>query len=189
VAPVTQEQLDYIPEYVSDEVRQRILELTKESEPQVSPVECSDYLIRHWCETVEDGNPLYLDKEYAKSRGFRGTVAQPGMIVCTLSLPFRWPWPPKGYKPQRDIHFQLKELLDLPVGILAEYDQEFYESVQVGDRLSTTSRLFSISPWRKTRLGEGHFWNIEIKYRNQHGRVVARAITTLFAYGRAGSSS
>ena len=183
---MTQGQLDYIPEHVSEEVKQKILKLTEETEPQVAPVECGEYLIRHWCETVEDGNPLYLDADYAKSRGFNGPVAQPGMIICTLSLPFRWPWPPKGYRPQRDIHFELKELLDLPVGILVEYDQEFYEFVQLGDTLSTTSRLLSISPWRKTRLGEGHFWEIEIKYRNQREQVVARAIATLFGYGRAG---
>lgn len=171
-----------IPAYVSQENRRKILELARESEREVSQVECCEYLIRHWCETVEDGNPLYLDEAYARSRGFRGLVAQPGMLICTLTLPYRWPWP-EGYRNQRLIHFTLKELLELPVGILANYEKWFYEPVQVGDRLSTTVRLRSLSPWKRTRLGEGYFTTIETSYYNQNGVLVARSDTTLFSYG------
>ncbi len=175
-----------IPDYASDETRRGILELAQESEPRECAVECCEHLIRHWCETVEDGNPLYLDEEYAKSRGFRGLVAQPGMIVSTLTVPFRWPWPPKGHTPERNIHFDLKELLGLPVGILVDWEVEYYEAIQVGDRLSTSGRLGSISPWRKTRLGEGHFWTTETMFRNQNDQLVARSVTNLFGYGREG---
>ena len=171
-----------IPGYVSDENRRKILDLGEESEREVSQVECCEYLIRHWCETIEDGNPLYLDEAYARSRGFRGLVAQPGMLICTLTLPYRWPWP-EGYRSQRLIHFQLKELLELPVGILANYEKWFHEPVQVGDRISSTVRLASISPWKRTRLGEGYFTTIETNYYNQHDVVVANALTTLFSYG------
>jgi len=111
---VTEDEFQYMPEYASEEVRREILELTKESEPRPCAVECCEHLIRHWCEALEDGNPLYLDEDYARSRGFRGLVAQPGMFVSTLTVPFRWPWPPKDHKPERNIHFYLKELLGLP---------------------------------------------------------------------------
>ena len=178
-----------MPEYASEEVRQEILALTVESEPRPCAVECCEHLIRHWCETIEDCNALYLDEEYAKSRGFRGIVAQPGMIVSTLTVPFRWPWPPKGHKAEPNIHFELKELLGLPVGILRDYEVEYHEFIQVGDRLSTSGRLVSISPWRKTSLGEGHFWSTETNYYNQNGQKVARAVTTLFGYGREGERS
>ena len=171
-----------IPGYVSDENRRKILELGEESEREVSQVECCEYLIRHWCETVEDGNPLYLDEAYARSRGFRGLVAQPGMLICTLTLPYRWPWT-EGYRSQRLIHFYLKELLELPVGILANYEKWFHEPVQIGDRISTTVRLANISPWKRTRLGEGYFTTIETRYYNQHDVVVAHALTSLFSYG------
>ena len=60
------QELEYVPEYVSEEARQKLLALTKESEPEAAPVEVNEYLIRHWCETLEDGNPLYLDDGYAK---------------------------------------------------------------------------------------------------------------------------
>jgi acyl dehydratase len=171
-----------IPDYVSGENRREVLRLAQESEREVSQVECCEYLIRHWCETVEDGNPLYLDADYAKSRGYRGLVAQPGMLICTLTLPYRWPWP-EGYKSQRLIHFQLKELLELPVGILANYEKFLHEPVQVGDRLSTTVQLTNISGWKKTRLGEGYFTTISTRYYNQHDSVVAHSETHLFSYG------
>jgi uncharacterized protein len=174
---------DWIPAYPSPDVRQAILEMTEESAPEVSPVECSEHLIRHWCETVEDGNPLYLDEGYAKSRGFRGTVAQPGMIICTLTTPYRWPWPPERQaSPTGMLHLRLKALLNLPVAVVVDYETEFLRYVQVGDRLTTTSRLSAISPWKKTALGEGHFWTIEQAYRNQDVEVVCYARTTHFAY-------
>jgi acyl dehydratase len=172
-----------IPDYASDDVAQKILDLAVEPEPIPCAVECSEHLIRHWCETVEDGNPLYLNEEYARSRGFRGLVAQPGMIVSTLTVPYRWPWPPEGHRPDRNIHFELKALLGLPVGILVDWEVEFEDFIQVGDRLSTSSRLLSISDWRKTKLGEGHFWTQETNFRNQVGKLVARSRTNLFGYG------
>ena len=52
-----------IPSYVTPESRAEILRLAQESVREISQVECCEYLIRHWCETVEDGNPLYLDEE------------------------------------------------------------------------------------------------------------------------------
>jgi len=173
-----------IPEYVTPANREKILALAQESPRDVSQVECCEYLIRHWCETIEDGNPLYADEGYARSRGFRGLVAQPGMLICTLTMPYRWPWP-EGYRNQRLIHFYLKEMLELPVGILANYEAWYYEPVQIGDRLSTTVRLQNISGWKRTRLGEGYFTTIETTYYNQHDTVVSRSFTHLFSYGGA----
>jgi acyl dehydratase len=178
--------VDWIPSYCSAEVRQAILEMADESEPEVSAVECCDHLIRHWCETVEDGNPLYLDEEYAKSRGFKGLVAQPGMIICTLTMPYRWPWPPKGHiGGPGNTHLRLKELLNLPVAVVVDYEAEFVRYVESGDRLRTSSSLLSMSPWKKTALGEGHFWKIQQTYRNQDAQVVCFARTTHFAYREA----
>ncbi len=180
--------LDYIPEYVSEEVRQKILELAQESEPQVAPLEVNEYFIRHWCETVEDGNPLYLDEDYARSQGYRGLVAPPASIGVS-TVQFRWPWPPKGYKARSGVHFEMKRLLNLPVGIITDLEIEYYRPVQVGDRLSTSDRIVSISPWKRTRLGEGHFWTWATVFRNQNGELVAEQRYTAFAYGRGEGSA
>ena len=65
-----------IPDYVTAKNRARLIELSQPYEKEVSDVDCNEYLIRHWLETVEDGNPLYSDRQYARSRGFKDIIAQ-----------------------------------------------------------------------------------------------------------------
>ena len=180
-----------IPDYVTPENRKRILELSRPNEKEISQVECSEYLIRHWLETIEDANPLYNDREYARSRGFKDIIAQPGMNICTLVMPYRWPMR-EFHKTRQLLHFEVKELLELPVGILANYETFFYRPVEIGDRLSTTGRLVEISDFKRTRLGEGYFTKLETDYFNQRDELVSRAHTNLFSYGgqvRAGQHS
>ncbi len=171
-----------IPDYVTPANRARILELCEANEKEVSSVECSEHLIRHWLETVEDANPLYNDREYARSRGFKDIIAQPGMNICTLVMPYRWPMK-EFHKTRQLLHFEIKELLELPVGILANYETFFYRPVEIGDRLSTTGRLVDISEFKRTRLGEGYFTRLETSYYNQRDELVSSAHTNLFSYG------
>jgi len=170
------------PDYVTPENRARILELSVPNEKEVSDVECSEYLIRHWLETVEDANPLYNDPDYARSRGFKNIIAQPGMNICTLVLPYRWP-ATEFHKTRQLLHFELKDLLEQPVGILANYEMFFYRPVEIGDRLSTTGRLVEISGYKRTRLGAGYFTKLETSYYNQRDELVSQAFTNLFSYG------
>jgi len=179
---LTENEFKTIPAYVKPENRRRILELAVPNEKEISDVECSEYLIRHWLETVEDGNPLYYDKAYAQSRGFRDVVAQPGMIICTLTMPYRWPMKQFFYTRQL-LHFEVKELIEQPVGILANYEMKFYKHVELGDRLSTTGHLVGISDFKRTRLGEGYFTTLVTSYYNQRNELVAEANTNLFSYG------
>lgn len=180
-----QPSLDYVPEYLSEEAKRALIELSRESTPEPALVDVNEYLIRHWCEALEDGNPLYLDEAYARSRGLRGLMAPPGAIMTTFSMLLRWPWPPGDREPARHIHYYVKEALNLPVGIITQIEIETYVPLQVGDRVSVSQRLVSISPWKKTRLGEGHFWTMDRLYRNQHGEMLVRERMTAFGYGRA----
>lgn len=181
---VEQAGLEYVPEYLSDEVKARLRALTQESPADPAPLAVDEYLIRHWCETLEDGNLLYLDRDYARSRGFDDLVAPPGSVMTTFALPYRWPWPPAERQPARHIHYDVKELLDLPVGIIQNIEIETGVPLQVGDRVAVSQRLVSVSPWKKTRLGEGHFWTMDRLYRNQNGDLVLRERMTAFGYGR-----
>lgn len=178
-------ELKTIPAHVKPENRKRLLELSVVDEKEVSDVECCEYLIRHWNETIEDGNPLYNDREYARSRGFQDIIAQPGMIICTLVLPYRWPMPGGFHRTRQLLHFEVKDLLELPVGILANYETFFYRPVEIGDRLSSTGRLVDISEFKQTRLGGGYFTRLETHYYNQRDELVSEAHTNLFSYGGA----
>jgi len=176
--------VDFIPDYLSDEAKSKLQALLVESESEEAPLEVNEYLIRHWCETLEDGNPLYLDEEYARSRGFKSVVAPPGSFMTTFAMQFRWPWPPGGREPAPHIHFDIKDALGFPVGIIGSIEVELGEPLQVGDRLSVSQRLVDISQWKKTRLGEGHFWTMDRLYRNQRGELVAQERMSAFGYGK-----
>ena len=54
---LTEAEFETIPDHVKPANRKRILELAVANEKEISDVECCEYLIRHWNETVEDGTP------------------------------------------------------------------------------------------------------------------------------------
>jgi acyl dehydratase len=182
----TTDPVHWIPEHLPEQVKQQILALTEEA-GAAETIECSEPLIRHWCEATEDVNPLYLDDEYARSHGFTGIVAPPAMNM-TLSIPYRWPRSEtaEGASP---MHFTLKKLMNLPVGVIVDIETDYLRFIEVGDRLVLSSRLVSISARKKTRMGEGYFWVIESIARNQRGDVVTRSRTTMFACNPDGRSA
>ena len=172
-----------LPEDLAADVRAQLLALGEESafEPGLFPID--ELAIRHWCEALEDGNPLYLDDELARSRGLRGLMVPPVLLFPATAFPFRWPWPPKGgYAPL--MMAKVKRILNLPIGIGTESEMEFFHPVQIGERIGTTSRLLSVSPWRSTRLGDGHFICWANAFWNERRTKVAEQRVTLFAYGR-----
>jgi hypothetical protein len=87
------------------------------------------------------------------------------------------------HKTRQLLHFEVKDLLELPVGLLANYEAFFYRPVEIGDRLSTTGRLVEISDFKRTRVGDGYFTKLETSYYNQRDEVVCQAFTNLFSYG------
>lgn len=171
-----------LPDGLSADVRRELLALTKESRLEPLPFPINEQFIRHWCETLEDGNPLYLDEDYARQHGLGGLMMPP-VSILPASLPFRWPWPPKEV-PAEHILFRLKRILDLPIGIATVCELVFFAPIQVGDRLAKSCRLTDFSPWKKTRLGEGHFITWADTYTNQRHEKVAEQMMTVFAYGR-----
>lgn len=172
-----------IPDYVSADTREKLLALTKDSARVPGPFPIDEFFIRHWCETLEDGNPLYIDDEFARKRGYRGLVVPPIAIFGAARFPFRWPWPPEGgYRPI--VLYVVKRLLELPVAIATASEMEFFLPVQIGERVSLSDRLVNLSPWKVTRLGEGHFITYATSYWSEAGQKVAEQRVSLFMYGR-----
>lgn len=185
----TDERPEWLPGNLGESAQQAILELARGSQPHGASIECSEYLIRHWCETIEDGNPLYLDTEFARALGFTGIVAPPALAMSTLSIPYRWPWPPRDHEPTVNIHYELKRIMQLPVGVVVDTEIEFYRTVELGDTLTQVTRLASMTGPKRTRLGEGYFWVLEFTSSNQKGDVVLVTRLTMFAYDPAGTGA
>ncbi len=113
-----------------------------------------------------------------------GPIAPPTMV----SVWFR----PHHWAPDRStpglplqIHFDLKEGLDLPEAVMSDNTIIFHEPVRPGDRLVTRQILRSVSDEKTTKLGTGRFWVIDVEYRNQRGELVAVESYTGFGYRRA----
>ena len=138
------------------------------------------------CASVENGNPLFWDDEVA-DRLTGGPIAPPS----TLSLWFRpHHWQPDQSAPRLplQVHFDLKDALELPEAVMSDSEVAFHEPVRPGDVISSSQVLRSLSEPKTTKLGTGRFWVIDVPYRNQDGVVVGVETFTGFGYRRAETS-
>jgi acyl dehydratase len=134
------------------------------------------------CASVENGNPLFWDDAVAEAVT-GGPVAPPSML-STWFRPHHWA--PGRDKPKLplQVHFDLKERLDLPEAVMSDNTTIFHEPVRPGDVLRTCQRLRSVSPEKTTKLGVGRFWVIDVEYRNQRDELVGVESWTGFGYRR-----
>jgi acyl dehydratase len=132
--------------------------------------------------SVENGNPLFWDDAVAAELT-DGPIAPPSML-STWFRPHHWaPGRTKQALPLQ-VHFDLKERLDLPEAVMSDNSLTFYEPVRPGDVLSTRQVLRSVSEEKTTKLGTGRFWDIDVEYRNQNGELVGVESWTGFGYRR-----
>jgi uncharacterized protein len=139
------------------------------------------------CASVENGNPLFWDDAVAEALT-DGPVAPP----TTLSLWMRpHHWQPGGGGPRLplQVHFDLKERLELPEAVIADSVVTFAEPLRPGDVVTTREVLRSVSEPKTTKLGTGRFWVIDVEYRNQDGAVAGVETYTAFGYTRDGSAA
>jgi acyl dehydratase len=134
------------------------------------------------CASVENGNPLFWDADVARAIT-DGPIAPPTM----LSVWFRpHHWAPGRQAPHLplQIHFDLKERLDLPEAVMSDNTIVFHQPVRPGDVLVTRQILRSVSDEKTTKLGTGRFWVIDVEYTNQDGVLVGVESYTGFGYRR-----
>ena len=95
------------------------------------------------CSSVENGNPIFWDDDLA-SEITDGPIAMPTMISLWFR-PHLWaPGRTKQAQPLQ-VHFDLKEVLDLPEAIMSDKTLVFGEPVRPGDRLWTSQILHNVS--------------------------------------------
>jgi len=164
-----------------------------ESPTYEGPVNVCKQMIRHWCEAMEDANPVYTNEEYASTTKFRGIIAPPTMIQAWCFPPL---WPDGQELQWRDpVSFASKQPLALhqvALERLAKADftgvfatrtvMEFMQPLRIGDRLSLVVKLIDVTPERDTRVGSGHFVTFMNSYTNQRGELVGTQSFTIFAF-------
>lgn len=156
--------------------------IDKETAPQPAPEAVNIAMARHWCEMVEDANPIYFDKQSASKSWLKETFAPPTMLYTWKMAPV---WP------ERNVESALLGLeipgCDATLAVTAI--QEYERPLRYGDTLTVSSKIASISDEKTTRLGSGHFVTTVDTFRNQDGEVVGTHSFTLFRYRPAGGDA
>ena len=151
---------------ITDKMR---AEIGVESEPVTFEVDKT--ACRMFARAVGYTDPIYFDEQCAKSKGYRGIPAPVGFLGHVVYNPNE-PQRLGGYV-RTDTPF--KRILN------GGTDIEYLESVCAGDVLTATSKLIDLSE-REGRLGPMLVTVTESTYRNQDGKVVARARGTGIQY-------
>lgn len=145
-------------------------------------VACDTGYILAWLDATENANPMYWDEGVAIEVA-GGPMAPPSMLSVWMR--------PLLFDPRRDdsirpleLHFQVKDALQLPEGIVASNEITFYEPVRPGDVIATLQSVRSVSEPKSNRLGTGRFWTIDVTYTNQRGQVVGVESYDMFGYRR-----
>lgn len=137
-------------------------------------------MIRHWCEAMQDGNPLYTDEEYGRKSKYGSTIAPPTMLLTWTMPPL---WPPREQPPHPFEQFLEKlEKAGFYGIIITNVAQKYYRPLLPGDRVTFTYKITDVSPEKKTSLGNGHFVTTTFIFDNQKGEAVGAQSLTLLKY-------
>ncbi len=134
------------------------------------------------CAAVQNGNPLFWDAT-AAAEITGGQIAPPTMLSVWFRPHF---WAP-GARDERlalQAHFDLKRLLGLPEAVVTGSSIVFGQPVRLGDRLTSRQIVRSVSPMKRTRLGTGRFWDIDVETYNQRSEWVGTETYTCLRYFR-----
>ncbi|MEZ4215504.1 MAG: MaoC family dehydratase N-terminal domain-containing protein [Myxococcota bacterium] len=129
-------------------------------------------MIRHWCDAMEDDNPVYTDPAIA-ARSVFGEVVAPATMLNTWSMLglTRRPAGSTGDDPQSRA-LRVLDAAGFTSVVATNCDHEYDRPLVLGDHLSSTIELVEVSPEKKTALGVGHFVTTQTEYRDLRGERV-----------------
>jgi uncharacterized protein len=128
-------------------------------------------MIRHWVEAVGDHNPIYTDPDVAEKSVHGEIVAPPVMLQA---------WVMRGVSPRpasggnaRDELMRVLDDAGFTSVVATNCEQEYHRYLHLGDHLSTTTTIESVTDEKATGLGVGHFVTTRVDYRTDDGELVA----------------
>jgi uncharacterized OB-fold protein len=146
-------------------------------------------MARHWCDVIDDRNPVYTDAAFAEASVFRGIVAPPAMLDV---------WDKPGIHMVRDpANPQAAALTVLDAAgftstVAVNSELEFARYLRPGDLVHSTLTLEDVSDEKTTALGAGHFVTSRIRYlvgEELAGSVLFRVLKFRPGTGRAAPAS
>lgn len=143
----------------------------------LAPDPVNQPMIRHWSAALEDENPAYIDPEFAAASRFGGIVSPPVMLqTWTLPTPQISGIAERGGAPIETADSPLAIFDDAgfkgTVATNSEFQIERY--VRLGEVLSSSTVIESISEEKTTALGAGHFVTWVTTYFDEGDEIVGR---------------
>jgi uncharacterized OB-fold protein/acyl dehydratase len=159
----------------------RAFEGRRSGPPMEGRDDVNQAMIRHWVDAMGDENPVYVDDEAARANGFPGVIAPPTMLqawimrgyLSQLGGSWKAPREASGEASAQEELFSVLDSAGFTSVVATNCDQEYVRPVVLGDRLSVSSVIESVSPEKHTGLGDGHFVSTRLEYTDQHGELVA----------------
>ncbi len=137
-------------------------------------------MIRHWCEAMQDGNPMYTDLEYARKSKYGSTIAPPTMLLTWGMVPL---WPPREtVKGPLDRAIEILDRAGFSQLIIARATQKYGAPLFPGDRVKSTYRIDNVSAGKETALGKGYFVTTVFTYLNQRNEFVGSQNLVILKY-------
>ena len=146
--------------------------------PAHAPDRVNQAMIRHWAAAFEDWDPVYTDPEAAAESRFGEIVAPPFMLqTWIMSTPVLTGMAERGGSPTAAGRATVLNVLNDAgfVATLASNSEfEIVRYLRLGEAVSATTVLESVSPEKQTRLGRGYFVTWVMTYTDESGEVVGR---------------
>ena len=138
-------------------------------------------MIRHWCDAMEDHNPLYTDPETAAGSLHGEIVAPPAMLNA---------WGMAGLGGARraaPANAQDSPLAALDeagfTSVVATNSEHVYERyLRLGDVLSGVQTVEDVSDEKQTALGVGHFVTTRTRYTDQNDDEVGSLLFRILKF-------
>ena len=137
-------------------------------------------MIRHWCDSMEDTNPNYVDAAHAAAGPHGGIVAPPTMLNA---------WTMIGNIPRTldpdDPQGGVNARLDAAgyVGVVATNSEHVYRRyLRPGDVVTSVQKLVDVSEEKQTGLGIGHFVTTRIEYETTDGEPIAKMLFRILKF-------
>lgn len=147
--------------------------------PRVARYDVNAAMILNWAEAHDDRNPVYVDRDAARATGRRDLICPPAMIST---------WVMSGYRRYREVQrlraegtveeFAYSRLLadldedGLTSVVATNVEQDYHRELHPGDHVTCHFTIESVSPVKKTGLGNGRFITLLKKYVNQKDELL-----------------
>jgi hypothetical protein len=153
--------------------------------PSVAPDPVNQPMIRHWAAAMEDHNPVYTDAAFAAASRFGGIVAPPLMLqTWTMPTPKITGIAERGGSPTEGTKNPLTPFDEAGfIATLATNSEfEIVRYLRLGEVITSTMVIESVSDLKQTRLGPGCFITWVTTYHDEQGAVVGRQMFRILKF-------